>query len=386
MSLQDKLEELRSILARLRKVKTGDYVLASDHNDLVDAVNKVEEVLELIAGQLEEQTFLQSVHTDIVPESDGKYRVGTLDKRWLELNFLHARRPGIKLKEVYVSPEGGGDGSSPDSPTTLDEVLSNPYDRMRVRLLDGEYHVSKNYELLAQYIELRSYSGDASRVKIVFDTYVSGNYNVSYSISIAHGMLRFIRVTLENAPKIDPDKPWAPGGGGAVPLIVSHDCFGHGFLSLCGCVVNQSRDYFISAKHGCGGVILCDTTVNMSEDAKVFITCALGTVRVGIFKSTITSGYRWVNGYVGRDVMINIEENVTFIHESLPRSIIPRSDAAYDVGSSTRRWRNGYFSGTVYTGDIALANGWRITEHPQHGLVLVSPDGRKYALKLMQVE
>ena len=50
MSLSDKLSELDNIIAKLRYVKRGDWVLSSDHNDLVDAVKKIREALGLITG------------------------------------------------------------------------------------------------------------------------------------------------------------------------------------------------------------------------------------------------------------------------------------------------------------------------------------------------
>ena len=48
MSLADLLAELDNIIAKLRYVKYGDYVLSSDHNDLVDAVKKIREILDLL--------------------------------------------------------------------------------------------------------------------------------------------------------------------------------------------------------------------------------------------------------------------------------------------------------------------------------------------------
>jgi len=36
----------------------------------------------------------------------------------------------------------------------------------------------------------------------------------------------------------------------------------------------------------------------------------------------------------------------------------------------------------INVGDIGFKNGWKLTEDDEHGLVLVSPEGRKYALML----
>jgi len=40
----------------------------------------------------------------------------------------------------------------------------------------------------------------------------------------------------------------------------------------------------------------------------------------------------------------------------------------------------------INVGDIKFKNGWILTEHDKHGLVLVSPEGRKYAFTLRLVD
>jgi len=71
-------------------------------------------------------------------------------------------------------------------------------------------------------------------------------------------------------------------------------------------------------------------------------------------------------------------------------SILPISDNAYDLGSSSYRWANvyavnAYISSLVQVGDLAFANGWRITEDDKYGLVLVNSEGKKYKLVLEEV-
>jgi len=51
-------------------------------------------------------------------------------------------------------------------------------------------------------------------------------------------------------------------------------------------------------------------------------------------------------------------------------NIIPFEDNAYDIGSSLFRWKDGYFAGTVYSGDIEFKNKWRITEYDENGDVM----------------
>ena len=40
----------------------------------------------------------------------------------------------------------------------------------------------------------------------------------------------------------------------------------------------------------------------------------------------------------------------------------------------------------VMVGDLVFANGWRITEDPEHGLVLQLPDGREYKFNLEPIQ
>ena len=46
------LENLDAIIAKLRKVSSGDFVLADDHNDLVDAVKEIRSILEQLQEQI----------------------------------------------------------------------------------------------------------------------------------------------------------------------------------------------------------------------------------------------------------------------------------------------------------------------------------------------
>jgi len=100
---------------------------------------------------------------------------------------------------------------------------------------------------------------------------------------------------------------------------------------------------------------------------------------------------------------------------------IPASNNAYDLGDENHKWRNAYIAGVadigslkiggtevidssrniknvntinaievyasslVRVGDLEFRNGWRIVEDPKHGLVLVSPSGKKYRFKLEEV-
>jgi len=78
------------------------------------------------------------------------------------------------------------------------------------------------------------------------------------------------------------------------------------------------------------------------------------------------------------------------IIDQLVGSMTPSSDSAFDIGSTTYRWRNVravnvYASSLVQVGDLVFANGWRFVEDEMHGIILISPDGRKYRLRLEEV-
>jgi len=70
--------------------------------------------------------------------------------------------------------------------------------------------------------------------------------------------------------------------------------------------------------------------------------------------------------------------------------VLPISDNAYDLGSSSYRWANVYgvniyASAKVRVGDLEFENKWKFTEHPKYGIVLVSPKGKKYRLVLEEI-
>ena len=74
--------------------------------------------------------------------------------------------------------------------------------------------------------------------------------------------------------------------------------------------------------------------------------------------------------------------------ESVNHDLIPTDDNAYNLGSSTYRWKDLY-AVTVHQGDAVFSNGWRISEGEKYGvdspLVLVSPDGEVYRFNIEKV-
>jgi len=70
-------------------------------------------------------------------------------------------------------------------------------------------------------------------------------------------------------------------------------------------------------------------------------------------------------------------ENATFSADgnNYLRNTLPSSDNTYDLGSSSYRWKNGYFV-NIHTGDLVLKNGFKISE-TEDSVVIYSPSGQK---------
>jgi hypothetical protein len=70
--------------------------------------------------------------------------------------------------------------------------------------------------------------------------------------------------------------------------------------------------------------------------------------------------------------------------------VYPNADNTKDLGSASLRW-NDIYGVTLHSGDIELDNKWRITEgdkvgHPEEGVMLLSPTGKKYKINMTEVE
>ena len=65
--------------------------------------------------------------------------------------------------------------------------------------------------------------------------------------------------------------------------------------------------------------------------------------------------------------------------------IYPAFDNQFDIGRSDKRVRNIY-AVNVVTGDLVFGNGWRIVEDGEYGLVIVSPDGKRFKVSLTPIE
>jgi len=62
----------------------------------------------------------------------------------------------------------------------------------------------------------------------------------------------------------------------------------------------------------------------------------------------------------------------------------PFSDLTYDLGASNYRW-NVVYAGSIASGDYVFANNWKLTEDEKYGVVLESPEGRRYRFLLEEI-
>ena len=67
---------------------------------------------------------------------------------------------------------------------------------------------------------------------------------------------------------------------------------------------------------------------------------------------------------------------------------VPYTGAKYDLDLSGKSILNvGDITviNTISVGDVVFRNGWVLTEDDEHGLILISPEGRKYRMVLEEV-
>lgn len=104
-----------------------------------------------------------------------------------------------------------------------------------------------------------------------------------------------------------------------------------------------------------------------APDEKVAIVAGRG--EYGYVLSVCSTPDNWSTIYAPLEIGIDGIDIVTSTH------LYPAGDGEYDLGSSNRRWRNLYVV-NLYTGDINLNNGWKVTELPD-GLVVKDPSGEE---------
>ena len=117
-----------------------------------------------------------------------------------------------------------------------------------------------------------------------------------------------------------------------------------------------------------------------AEDVQYFIKTEDGNASIALEGGTTPS----LIMSVGALVYLEMGGNIIY----MGRDVFPKADNTYDLGTSTRRWANVY-AVNVVQGDSVFDNGWRITEAEKlglgEGLILISPDGRKFRFVLEEV-
>ena len=86
----------------------------------------------------------------------------------------------------------------------------------------------------------------------------------------------------------------------------------------------------------------------------------------------------------------NVRSRVTFpiAKEILDTLYVPYTGAKYDLdlgGKNISNVGSLSVSNQITVGDLTFKNGWRFTEDSKYGLILISPEGKKYKLKLEEV-
>lgn len=92
-----------------------------------------------------------------------------------------------------------------------------------------------------------------------------------------------------------------------------------------------------------------------------------------------------VNSRLSAPASRELLDNIYVAYDNALKDILPYNDTAINIGSPTKRINNIYTL-NITTGDLVFSNGWRIVEDEQYGIVLVAPNGTKYALQLVKVD
>ncbi|RLI86211.1 MAG: hypothetical protein DRP01_04640 [Archaeoglobales archaeon] len=62
---EDLMPKLKSIIDSLRKVSSGDYVLSSDHNNVVDAISTLHDIVYDLLGRVKNAEYLAETYKDL---------------------------------------------------------------------------------------------------------------------------------------------------------------------------------------------------------------------------------------------------------------------------------------------------------------------------------
>jgi hypothetical protein len=116
--------------------------------------------------------------------------------------------------------------------------------------------------------------------------------------------------------------------------------------------------------------------------AEVFVPAGATAIDKIIDRRVITNlnASQMTGGVLALDRIPTIPYTKTdFADQSLKTTSSPTFASVTVSGNATVK-------GTLSVGDLEFKNGWRIAEDEAHGLILISPSGKKYRLMLEAVE
>ncbi len=208
-------------------------------------------------------------------------------------------------RTFYVDAENGDDNNdgSESAPfktikKACDSVPNGGYGK--IHLSAGQiFHISEVVPLDNKTIII--YGDSSNKPKFIFDTYDNGSYNYSRNIYPSNGRLYIRQCILENAEKSDSNLSWAVNDW-SDPIVLKYN----GILYLYDCTINQTNKYFISTRTGFGVVYLSECSVNFSGDAIALVDSGSGCCAFNIYNSTATSGFKWVYGTIGQNVITQL--------------------------------------------------------------------------------
>jgi len=130
-----------------------------------------------------------------------------------------------------------------------------------------------------------------------------------------------------------------------------------------------------------------DGAYSLGESGTKFDTVYAGLMSDSVYKRNLRTGvvdtsYLTDNAATPAKVAPSVDlEFVRSNDNVVAGGITPKVDGAYNLANSTYQF-NAVYSRNVTVGDIRMGNEWKITEHPEYGIALESPEGVIHKIEL----
>jgi hypothetical protein len=274
------------------------------------------------------------VNTDILPDAADTRSLGSVDKEWRNLYLGNAGK-------IYL-----GLAQDVDIYRSAADVLKTDDNLDALALRIG------GIEVISSTRVLKSVTGDGTVLSSLNADLLDGLHASSFTLDqvTAYGNVANRDVYFQRwGPKYT---TWSPIGDGGAAII--NDNVGYKALMIVGS--DQGQGY--------GRLVRLWDFLGIEGSMYATGYGNLGSLRIGGIE-VLTSAR----------VLYNIA--------SISQTLSPTSDNSYDLGSTTLRWKNGYFSAGIDVGDIRLKNGITITEDGEEtvlkvkgrAILTIEPDG-----------